>query len=246
MDKIDLTKNDNIQENENIELTFEEIINAGSGLSRDGQPASVGRIMINHALDKDTVKNDDEASFGSAIIDYFASGGCIVLQADFPMKNTRDFEHIANICSTYFENVNDEAWHENRDLMVVMIPMAFYGDIVIVLRDLVYFTSINLDNGGIRLIMCFNNTMTQLIENEDIDYNAIALEVRGEDAREEEDLQNELMMAEKELKELEEMDNEFAFGIQRNLSHETLMNKEYNTENADVANPGFRFTSDED
>ena len=111
MDKIDLNKHDESQQQEDVVLSFEEIINAASGLSADGQPATAGKIMISHIEDVDVVKNDMESYFGSAVIDFFASGGCMVVQADFPRKDTMFFNEIANICSTYMTQVGNEAWH---------------------------------------------------------------------------------------------------------------------------------------
>ena len=245
MDKLDSNNQQNMQ-NEDMELTFEEIINAASGLTLDGQPATAGNIMISHAIDKDTIKNDSEASFGDAVLDFFASGGCMVVQADFSKRSTRDFERVIEICSDYMIHVGDEAWHENRDLMVIMVPLAFYGDISIVLQDLVYFTAINLDDNGTRLIMCFNNMMTRLMENEDIDYNKIALELRNEDMREEEQLREELQAAEDELKQLEESENSYASAITQGFTHENLMNRNFETYKEEPKNSGFRFSNDDD
>ena len=239
MDNLDLNKNNEPQQ-EDIVLSFEEIINAASGLSIDGQPATAGRIMISQVVEQDVIKNDMESDFGNAVIDFFASGGCMVVQADFAQKDTFCFRKIAEICSTYMTNVGNEAWHENRDLMVVMVPLAFYGDISILLQDLVYFTALNLENGGTRLIMCFNNMLTKLVENEDIDYDKIVLEARGAEMREEDDLRSQLQAAEDELKKLEDLDNDFARNVTQGFAHESLLNREFETEVEESSNSGFR------
>ena len=245
MDNLNLNKNNEPQHEEDIELSFEEIINAASGLSADGQPATAGNIMISRLVEEGVVKNDEEASFGTAVIDFFASGGCMVVQADFPMKDTKNFEKIADICSTYMTQVGNEAWHENRDLIAIMVPLAFYGDISIVLQDLVYFTAINLENNGTRLIMCFNNMMTQLVENEDIDYNKIVLEARNQEMREEDKLRNDLQMAEDKLKDLENQENSYAMNVTQGFAHQSLLNKEFETQTEESHNSPFRHSDDE-
>lgn len=245
MDKLDLDKQNNTENGEEVMLSFEEIINAASGLSEDGSPATAGRIMISEAIDEENVKNDAESDFSGAVIDFFASGGCMVLQADFEKNKTRTLEQILDICAEYMQNSGNEEWLEKKDLIAVMIPLAFYGDIAIILRDLVYFTAFNVDN-GMRLIMCFNNIMTELVENDDIDYNELVARVRANEDREEEDLRDQIAAAEQEIKELEEEQNVYGSSVTQKSSYNDIINKEFKGTKEEPMNSGFRFTEDEE
>lgn len=245
MDKLDLDKQNNAENGEEVMLSFEEIINTASGLSEDGSPATAGRIMISEAIDEENVKNDAESDFSGAVIDFFASGGCMVLQADFEKNKTRTLEQILNICAEYMQNSGNEEWLEKKDLVTVMIPLAFYGDIAIILRDLVYFTAFNVDN-GMRLIMCFNNIMTELVENDDIDYNELVARVRATEDREEEDLRDQIVATEQEIKELEEEQNVYGSSVTQKSAYNDIINKEFKGTKEEPMNSGFRFTEDEE
>jgi hypothetical protein len=210
---------------QNIEVTFEEIIAVASGMTEDGLPASTSSLVINNVISPDEIHSEMEVQFGETPVEIFASGGCIVMQFDFTKTHLFDFNRAMQLCSTYFENISNEEYENTRHLILTVFPFAFYGDLIIACQDLVYFTALDLPDNGKRLLLCFNNNVTQCITTDGFDYNRELVNIDNEIKREYNELVEKVADAEEEVRRLENT-NSYEEKVKSNMSYQNIMNQE--------------------
>lgn len=188
--------------NEEFKIEYEDLILASSGILDNGSPASMATIMVDKISESGEQVADMQITMQSAVLHFFYSGGCLVAQVDFPKTATAEYNRTAYVLSTFMEKSGQPEYLKDHGFGMVIIPMAFYGQITIVAQDLVYFTGFDLPDGSKRLIMCFNDLATQVLQNDDIDYAEIEETVKQAAQREEAKLNDELNAVYAELEEV--------------------------------------------
>lgn len=209
------------QNNENNKLTiqYEDLILVASGEMENGSPSSIAAVVIDKKNDAGEQIADMQAVLNGAVLNLFASGGCMVVQADFPKENGFEYNKAIDVLSAYLEHSQEENYLKNHGFGMTVVPMVFEGKITIVLQDLVYFTGFDLPNYEKRLILCFNDLMTEVIQTGDeIDYNDIELMVRSQIQREQRQLEDELKAVTDELEEIKKQ-NPYQQMVQEKLKH---------------------------
>ena len=188
-------KDENNQEE--ITLDYHDILQIASGTDEDGNPNASAIIAIDEIEAEDQISQVINAAFEKAVIDIFASGGCVVVQADFAAESRFAYERSITVASQWMENMDSEDY-KNRLLSLVVVPMPLGGTIYLVFRGLVYFMATDIDRQTSRLILCFDNAMTQIISDDDIDINEISELVQLELAQQEKEVDLEDMAAQEE------------------------------------------------
>lgn len=190
------------EEENTLNISIDDILNIASGLDEQGFPLSSAVISI----EKDNEENTRSSKGKTANIDtgefnFYIDGGCAVVQIDFPQRGMNEFKSLVKICKDWISNKSSEKYNDGM-LTTLIVPRLLKGQIVFLFQDLVYFTSIILDKSE-RIILCFDNTLSNVIENEGINYEEIEQAVEDELRKEEEELDREYFEVKKELEEAE-------------------------------------------
>lgn len=202
----ELSKNEQIREEELV-LDYRDIIRIASGLDADGYPNASAVLAIDSIEEADQISQVASIAFGKAVIDIFANGGCAVVQADFGKDDKFAYSRAVAIAGQWMENMHQPDY-ENKLLSLVVVPMPIGGLIYIVYRGLVYFTSVDIDQQTNRLIMCFDNACTQILEDEELDINEVSNIVQAELSRQEKEAEMEYLTAQEEYEKAKQ-ENEY-------------------------------------
>ena len=182
---------------EEVTLDYNDILQIASGIDEDGNPNASAIIAIDEIESEDQISQIINAAFEKAVIDIFANGGCVVVQADFAAESRFAYERAITVASQWMENMDSEDY-KNRLLSLVVVPMPLGGAIYLVFRGLVYFMATDIDRQTSRLVLCFDNAMTQIISDEDIDINEVSELIQLELAQQEKEVDLEYMAAQEE------------------------------------------------
>lgn len=190
------------EEENTLNISIDDILNIASGVDEQGFPLSSAVVSIK----KDNEENSCSSKGKTANIDtgefnFYIDGGCAVVQIDFPQRGMNEFKSLVKICKDWTSNKSSEKYNDDM-LTTLVVPRLLKGQIVFLFQDLVYFTSIILDKSE-RIILCFDNTLSSVIENEGINYEEIEQAVEDELRKEEEELDREYFEVKKELEEAE-------------------------------------------
>lgn len=188
------------EKNEIIELNYQDVLFVASGVDKAGNPKSGGTIAIDQI-----VSEDDTQTLANAPMDcefqIYSEGGAVVLQCDFSGAQIHEQAKVLTICQDYLSRKNENP-NNNEILSVLVVPIPLQGSISILFQGLTYFTGI--DFGTVkRLILVFDNTLTQLFKTDDVDMKEIQGSIELELKRELESLDNQIFEAQEELRKLQ-------------------------------------------
>lgn len=238
------SENMNIENNETqteFNYTYEQLMMLASGIDEENRPVTAATLAIDKINEDGEQVEDRVVVFDNAVIDFFVSGGCLVMQVDFPANRTHIFKRAVEYISDYLDNAQDEDYAQTHAFGVVAVPMVFRGKISVVLQDLVYFTGFELPNADKRLILCFNDLVTQVIDNGDeINYDEIESNVLAQINREQRQMEDEIAAINQEIEELSKYNP-----YEENILERYTNNHENNAENDDSSNKWMRIAKDE-
>ena len=186
---------------ENVQVGFEDIIRLSNGLDNYGYPRSAATISVDKVINEEDTENISNVELTGAEINIFSSGGCAIVQVDFPPTSLFAFNKSKDMCDEWFNNFKENV-EDNKFLMMTIIPSSLIGQLILMYNNLVYYQVNELPKGN-RLVLAFDNNATQVLESEGFDYIEIINAVNSELREEEEELNNELDLVEQELKEIE-------------------------------------------
>lgn len=230
------------QADENIvEIDFQDVIRIASGVDDAGNPnSSVSLAIYKLGEREDDILTEQEVAFSNAVTSIFASGGCIVVQVDFPSSCKFESRRATQIAAEWMGNMNSEAY-KNKFLSLVIVPLQLFGQIYISLSELVYFSAFYVAKDETRLILCFDNTSTQCYETGDIDLESIQSQVDQELRDEEQALDDEAYDIEQQIKKLQEY-NPYEEEIRRKYSSVDSLDLDNNAASSETfRRPGYRF-----
>lgn len=189
-DDEDFDDEDNFDDEENkFKINIEEALELAQGCDKDGLPSSVAMISIEQGFEDGTSKTRDNGFINQGVFSFSISGGCAVVQVDFPREGGSEYARIAKILQKWFENRENPEYADCM-IMTTIVPRLLKSKLVFVFEGLVYFTGIMLQNTE-RLIMCFDNEIASAAELDGVNYEEIVRKAENEALREEEELQNE-------------------------------------------------------
>lgn len=227
-------------------LTFEQIIALCSGAEPDGSPNSFGVLSVDTLLEGGETAPYSNISFGMPVITMYASGGCIVVTADFRKDNYFEYRRAYDILDEWFQKKGSEEFGDKL-LTLTISPTLINGSLMVLFHNMVFAQGIPLPDGTTRLIMALDGNQTQMVMGTGIRMDELRAEVEEEMLRrEEEQRAAELAaMAEKEdnLNEYEEFlkDNYFADSTSMSDDGE---NPEGETDEDGNKNPWIRTSPD--
>lgn len=220
----------------NSKITWDEIIYVVNGADEDGNPRSAANIIIYRA-DNEEISLENQCFLKGAELNLYAKGACAVLTADFNVSHYVDYQQCKKMCITYLMQ------EDRKELSVILVPLLLKGNIFAVFHDLVFADGYK-DDKNYRLILCFECSDVQIIENTDIDYEQISFEALSEVKRLDVQYEMELSEAiEEEKKLLEKMTRDDSFDKLMDDFESMYDSKEINDyEDRD----GYRFSFEED
>lgn len=187
---------------------FNDVIYIAGGVDDDGIPNSSAALAIDVIGESGDIETKENFMIGEGELNFFHSGGCMVVTADFKKRATVEFNGMMNVCSKWFENYrqNEVPYGEEakESITFTVFPKLLEGTHVIVLSGLAFYMGFDSENGK-RLVMCFDNVLTKIVPV-DVDYKGMLKDAEEEVRAEEEALENEFFA----LKEEEEkINNEY-------------------------------------
>ncbi len=198
----EILKSEDDTANENItEISPEELLAISSGKDAEKRfYRSTGDISINEIISKEEVKTISNAPLNCEF-NFFCEGGAIVVQCDFEKEYIYQSTVLMNICK---EHVTDKQNNPNSNtvLSVMIFPILLRGDVYFTLMGLTYFCGIDLGMTK-RVVLVFDNTLTQVYADNNIDFETLQLEVDAELRQEETEIEKEIYEVEQEIKETE-------------------------------------------
>lgn len=239
-----VNKTNGTEEKETASISYEDLLMVASGTFDTGEPASIGTVVIDKLNSAGEQVPDMEILLQKSMFSFFASGGCLVVQVDFPPTGAFEYSKAIDILATYHANASDEEYVNTHVLGVIVVPMLFQGQITISLRDLVYFTGFDLPNLEKRLIMCFNDLETEVMDTSGmVDYEKLESQIKAEIQREQDKLQEEIDAVNEEL-ENEKKINPYSEALLEKYNQSPELNLEKHGEGADDSNKWFRKSKD--
>ena len=197
-----------------IEINYQDILYIASGTDKDGSPLSGGTIAIDEIISDDETKTLENAPL-DCVFAIHCEGGAVVLQCDFSGNQVHEQSKVLKICQNYIDRKNAEPTN-NEVLNVVVVPLQLQGIITLFFQGLTYYTGVDLGNVK-RVILVFDNLLTQVFQNPDVDIKEIQASVEAELSRQKAEIEHQIYEAQEELKKYNR-DNPFEDMIQEQYS----------------------------
>ena len=191
------------------ELRFEDIVRLSCGVDDTSTPRSFASLYLDEIRDlhsEDGIVNKQLIQLKNAVLNIFMAGGCVVVQVDFPKSNKREFNQCLDLCAEWC-NPNSYADSEFQYACgLIVLPSLLEGELGILFSDMVYFTNVPLPD-TLRLVMCFDNGATTVIEDEEVNYEELLNQAISEVKSEEDKLDREIDEMQKEIDEINQSQN---------------------------------------
>lgn len=185
-----------------LNINYEDLLLVSSGVDDEGVPVSLATITIDKVVGDDEQYGEKTITLDKAVMNFFYSGGCLVIQADFASDGGYEYARAVAIMQEFLENANDAEYINNHFFGVVVVPMFLAGQVTIVMQDLVYFTGMDLPDNEKRLIMCFNDLESQVVyAGESVDMKEIENSLRAQIERQIARMDDEIAAINKEIEE---------------------------------------------
>lgn len=219
----DLWYDDGPEDEDEILISWDDLLSVSSGTDKDGKPKATALlavlqadIMTEYGRKPEEPETVAQVILDNAVLHVTASGGCAVVTADFPQKNSREILMAEKIGQGWLDIAEKEPEGDCiREITLTIVPEALAGSLYAVFFDLVFMDRYERD-GGTRMIFCFDHTQTEVIEDDDVDISHIQAMVQAELHHESQRLDAELAELEAREKELES-DNVFGQAVMSQL-----------------------------
>ena len=221
-----------------VTITFQELIQIMNGVDENNNPLTAASLTEERPLKNNkSFETINSISFEGGVFKINASGGCIVVEVEFPKTMIYKYTQIIRECQSWFDNINNPKY-DNRILTLTLVPLIAQGQLTVLLDNLVYFFGVKLDKTE-KVILCFDNNKTQIYQTEDINFAQIKVNVDKELKRQEDELNQELDDIEQEIKDIESknvFDESIAKTIENPASDLLSTNDLYNNEEEQETN----------
>jgi PHD/YefM family antitoxin component YafN of YafNO toxin-antitoxin module len=181
------------------------------GRDESGLPNSTATLAVNQIESEDVAHTLSQIIISNADFQMYISGGAAAIQMDFRLAETFEYNRAIAICSEWLQNLNNPEY-DNQHLSLVVTPTVLCGEIFFMFTNLIYFMGVNIEN-GYRLVLVFDNNESELYTTDEVDYKAMEAAIEAELRHEEDELDNQILAIEKELKEARAQ-NPYAEAIQ--------------------------------
>lgn len=217
-----------MEEELDLEMDLYDIFAVMSGKDKSGYNLTGGTIAIDEILpDKEEPDTIENAPMDCEFTVY-CEGGAVVLQCDFEGQNLHEYKKVMEICDHYIK-IKSENPSGNEVLSLVAVPIALDGQISILFQGLTYYTEIDL--GAVkRIILVFDNTLTQTFYDESVDLREIQLSVEAELSRQRADIEQQLMDAQEEYRKVTN-NNPYEELIKESYSLDNIINDDNKSDN---------------
>ena len=181
------------------EIDMFELFDIASGCDREKLPYSAGGFTI---LDSsfDEPKIIHSSDLENAVININATGGCAVITIDYPVSMISKWQNTYSILKEWLKDLNSSN-KVNEYFYFMVIPYILNGEIEIIFSDLCFCDAYAMGNKR-RLILGFDNNATNVLLDENSDFDNYVIEMKAELKRREEEVDVELLALEEEEKEL--------------------------------------------
>jgi len=187
-----------------LQVDFSDLLLACEGLNEELIPRAAASLsVLEYREDEDELHEIDVEILQYAFYRFHVSGGCAVIEACFPEHKENEFMKGANICERILKN--DYAGETLSVLTIV--PLDLDGAFVVTFMGLVHACRTE-EEGLIKLVMCFDNTVTRVADNSGIQYSDITREADAEMERESRALDRERALVQDQIDEAQK-DNEY-------------------------------------
>lgn len=183
-----------------VDVTFAEIYSLACGMDNElNFPRGSGILSIDAIISENETRTISNAPLDCEF-NIFCEGGAIVIQCDFIKGQEHELDAAVELCDEYINgktNDPDKQWI----LSMILVPLALDGVINIAFMGLTYYIRLS-DNDTYRLVLVFDNTLTQIFGIEGEDIAGIKASIEAEFLREERRLDDEIYEAQLEYEKL--------------------------------------------
>lgn len=187
-----------------------------------------------------------DAYLEEASINIFSIPGTTVVQADFKPEKKTAFTHASNFCRDW---INFEYNGKKEYLALYLMPLVFEGQLTIRFTNMFYYDS-QFNGGNLRLIMVFDDNVSLINQNEEMDFEEMFIQAEREANRELKRIDEENFALVKEIEDLEKnhmFEEHLKEGMQDIYNpKEIIMEEKRKNEEKRESNPFKRISNDED
>lgn len=164
-----------------LKLNFDDLMYLCSGVDDNNNPLSACTLStIRQGADEepdDEKEPEAQVYLKGAVNTIYYDAGCTVLQMDFPITSTYEFNAATDTLSDWYQ----QRAEGDADLHVstVVVPMSLEGQLCFAYSDPVYFMAIPMEDRS-RMILCFNTQSVEIYAPDDIDYESLVEDVNAE------------------------------------------------------------------
>ena len=161
-------------------VTLNQVYQLCSGVDPSGIPNSYAALSV------DTITEDMQdaipyanISFGDAVINIYAAGGCVVVTADFDQKNLFEYRRAGDIILEWItKKDSDEFSDKLLTLAIFCVPLN--GQFALMFHEMVYAQGVPLEDGSYRLIMALDGNQNQVIRDSGVQLDTLKAIVDAE------------------------------------------------------------------
>ena len=180
-------------------LTLADIYGLACGIDETEFPRGSGILSIDEVISETETNTISNAPLDCEF-NIFCEGGAVVIQCDFIKGQEHELDAAIELCDMYInEKINnpDKQWI----LSLVLVPLELDGMINIVFMGITYYIQLTSED-TCRLVIVFDNTLTQIFGMEGVDIENIKASIEAEFLREERELEEEIYEAQMEYERL--------------------------------------------
>lgn len=146
-------------------VTPSQVYQLCSGVDPSGIPNSYAALSVDEITEdmQDAIPYAN-ISFGDAVINIYAAGGCVVVTADFDKKNTFEYRRAGDIILEWITKKDTDDFADKLlTLAIFCVPLN--GQLALMFHEMVYAQGVPLEDGSYRLIMALDGNQNQIIRD---------------------------------------------------------------------------------
>lgn len=218
-----------------INISIKDLFDLSSGIDDDEVPNAGSGLMVAKMV-KDQPRIINNITY-TVPVDISGGNGVAVVCMEFEKQDLSDYMRTVHACLEWLSTEDSE-----NALFFSIVPLYLNGEVSIILQGLVHCEHYETKEGKSRVVLVFDNTMTQLTINEGVDIEKLQIQIERELANEEKSLEEELYALEEEKKEIEEEISGFKY----EFNVDDLLEDEEEVEESEDKKPRIIFTSEEE
>lgn len=226
---------------EKLDANAWDLIRICSGRDEDQIPRSIGVFAIDSIEDDSgMIKRLKKYELPNASYSIFASGGCVVVEAEVPVDHQELAEEMVRDTKILINK--DQFRAASEILSLSLMPVSLSGSFVLLFYGMAYIEGYSNNFETYKIIMAFDNTLSCPVYDEDVSPTEIIADIDAEIEAMNQEEEEKIAALEDEAKKLEE---EYMYQV---MVQEMIMgnNSTNKGEREEPAESGVRVAKDDE